>query len=239
MRIRRLLELFAYLLALILIETLLIRFGHGALAMPWDTGQSWRNWFLLTDYPTMAFAILRVLALAVTMYMITSMLLLCLAATLRLPRLTTMVAVLSTPFSRRIAQRALGLTLAGMLSAPVAAGASEPQDVPIMRHLTASESNPVFPRSTTTAVVPTVDIREPVARSNDDLRTTHIVVEGESLWSIAEVELGISLDRSPTLRETRVYWLALIRANRTLLPDPSLIHPGQALELPNSALPVQ
>ena len=60
-------------------------------------------------------------------------------------------------------------------------------------------------------------------------RRHHHVRAGDSLWSIAEEVLGTEDPRAVAR-----YWPQIHRANRaTIGPDPSLIRPGQVLELPD------
>ncbi|MFP5358944.1 MAG: LysM peptidoglycan-binding domain-containing protein [Actinomycetes bacterium] len=58
-----------------------------------------------------------------------------------------------------------------------------------------------------------------------------VVVAGESLWSITESVLGEGAREA----EIAAAWPALYDANRAVIgDDPSLIHPGQRLELPSA-----
>jgi hypothetical protein len=65
----------------------------------------------------------------------------------------------------------------------------------------------------------------------------HAVVEGESLWTIAELHVQTALGRTPTDGETATYWSRLIDANRTRLSsgDPDLIYPGELMVCPPTA----
>lgn len=68
------------------------------------------------------------------------------------------------------------------------------------------------------------------ARSGD----VHVVVTGESFWSIAEDLTAEELGREPDDAEILERWLALIERNRDLLlvpDDPDLLLPGQELRL--------
>jgi hypothetical protein len=65
--------------------------------------------------------------------------------------------------------------------------------------------------------------------------TTHVVVAGDNLWSIAAAHLTEVQGERPTQRQVTPYWRALIEANRDRLPDPSnpdLLFPGVHLVLP-------
>lgn len=62
-----------------------------------------------------------------------------------------------------------------------------------------------------------------------------IVKPGDDLWSIAAWVMESDLGRSPSNREVAPYWLRLIEANRSALPDPdnpSLIFAGERIALP-------
>lgn len=58
----------------------------------------------------------------------------------------------------------------------------------------------------------------------------HLVVPGDSLWTIAEDALAASSDE----RAVREYWLRVIDANRSQLRsgDPDLIYPGEVIRRP-------
>ncbi|WP_286215232.1 LysM peptidoglycan-binding domain-containing protein [Demequina sediminis] len=58
-----------------------------------------------------------------------------------------------------------------------------------------------------------------------------MVVAGDSLWSITASALGEGAREA----EIAAAWPALYDANREVIgDDPSLIHPGQRLELPSA-----
>ena len=68
--------------------------------------------------------------------------------------------------------------------------------------------------------------------------TTHVVVSGDNLWSIAASHLTDERGARPTSAEITPYWQALIEANRHVLPDPEnpgLLFPGIELQLPPTA----
>jgi hypothetical protein len=74
-------------------------------------------------------------------------------------------------------------------------------------------------------------ISEGEARSG----SSHVIVAGEHLWSIAETTLADAGDGDPTDAEIARYWQSVIDLNRDRLPDPGnpdLVHPGLRIELP-------
>jgi hypothetical protein len=67
--------------------------------------------------------------------------------------------------------------------------------------------------------------------------TTHRVVRGDNLWTIAREHLaGLRIGGSgaPTNSEVAAYWLQVIKANQDTLRsgDPNLIYPGEKIALP-------
>jgi nucleoid-associated protein YgaU len=67
-------------------------------------------------------------------------------------------------------------------------------------------------------------------------QASHVVVDGENLWTIAQDHLAEARGGAdePTLREVAAYWLRVIEANRNRLRsgDPDLIYPGERTVLP-------
>jgi hypothetical protein len=68
-----------------------------------------------------------------------------------------------------------------------------------------------------------------------DPHAEHVVVAGESLWTIAHDVVTRELGRPPTDAEVARYWLDLVEVQRPLLADPDdpdLIFPGERVRLP-------
>ncbi len=64
-----------------------------------------------------------------------------------------------------------------------------------------------------------------------------VVRPGDDLWSIAAQTIQLRLGRQPDRAEIAAYWLEVIAANHNGLPrpdDPSLLYPGDLIELPAS-----
>jgi nucleoid-associated protein YgaU len=68
------------------------------------------------------------------------------------------------------------------------------------------------------------------------VQASHVVVEGDNLWSIARDHLAKARGGAdePTTREVAAYWRKVIAANVKHLEsgDPDLIHPGERIVLP-------
>lgn len=63
----------------------------------------------------------------------------------------------------------------------------------------------------------------------------HVVLPGDSFWSIAEQQVAAQLGREPTTGEVGAYWRRLVAANEDRLPVPGnadLIYAGMVLVLP-------
>jgi len=93
---------------------------------------------------------------------------------------------------------------------------------------------PTTPDTAPPAAVPTPEQADPAAVPGQPDPSTTPTVEvrpGDNLWRIAERQVTAAPQRGPILR----YWLRLIDANASRLVEPgnpSLIHPGQILDLP-------
>lgn len=81
---------------------------------------------------------------------------------------------------------------------------------------------------------------EPAPSQTSGLRTIHEVAAGEHLWGIAESALSEALSRPASDAEVDPYWREVVEANRAGLDDPtnpSLIRPGQQVQLPPTPVP--
>ena len=92
---------------------------------------------------------------------------------------------------------------------------------PPLGRVATTQSVPAHAEATVTD--PPLLARQPPAEPTEPSRTrTHWTVEpGDHFWSIAERVVAARGNDPPTERETRRYWLELIEANRSKLPDPS------------------
>lgn len=137
------------------------------------------------------------------------------------------------PLVRRIAA---GAVVAGLTIAPVAAAApSAPDDLGWQ----AGSGEPVAPR--TEPAQPAPDVEEPAPAPGETAEdraagpsgssTEHVVGPGDSLWSITATALGPGATDEQIVRA----WPLVYETNAERIgADPSLIHPGDALELPDA-----
>lgn len=137
------------------------------------------------------------------------------------------------PLVRRIAA---GAVVAGLTIAPVAAAApSAPDDLGWQT----GSGEPVAPR--TEPAQPAPDVEEPAPAPGETAEdraagpsgssTEHVVGPGDSLWSITATALGPGATDEQIVRA----WPLVYETNAERIgADPSLIHPGDALELPDA-----
>ena len=137
------------------------------------------------------------------------------------------------PLVRRIAA---GAVVAGLTIAPVAAAApSAPDDLGWQ----AGSEESSAPRAEPAQPAPDVDKPAPApdepaedrAAGPSGSSTEHVVGPGDSLWSITATALGPGATDEQIVRA----WPLVYETNAERIgADPSLIHPGDALELPDA-----
>ena len=137
------------------------------------------------------------------------------------------------PLVRRIAA---GAVVAGLTIAPVAAAApSAPDDLGWQ----AGSGESAAPRGEPAQPAPDVDKPAPAPGETAEDRaagpsgssTEHVVGPGDSLWSITATALGPGATDEQIVRA----WPLVYETNAERIgADPSLIHPGDALELPDA-----
>ncbi len=137
------------------------------------------------------------------------------------------------PLVRRIAA---GAVVAGLTIAPVAAAApSAPDDLGWQ----AGSGESSAPRAEPAQPAP--DVEEPASAPGETAEdraagpsgssTEHVVGPGDSLWSITATALGPGATDEQIVRA----WPLVYETNAERIgADPSLIHPGDALELPDA-----
>ncbi len=219
-----------------------------ALAAPpvTDPGQL-GAWAAAREPVEAAFAVLRVVVIALACYLL---LVTVLAVVLRLGRagrLVTAFDVLTLPWVRHIVQGALGVGMVGATLAAVGSATAAPTADP-SRGFTAADarlaaSSPMVERAGDDLFVrlPDVEQAPPTMHRLDNpaavvVSPAEVTLEaGDHLWSVAERALVDAWGRAPTDTELLPYWEQLVELNRAGLPDPSnpdFVYPGQVVTLP-------
>lgn len=198
----------------------------GALVLLYRGGLPSVDWFDLgrwldeTPPEDAILAVVRIIALASTGYLIVTTLLVILASVAKVPALVRGARLVSLPGLRRVIEGVAAVSVATapiVSAATVVAAPAVPTDVP---------SYTPTPAGDTARYEPTP--------AGDDVEQSHVhvVVAGESLWLIAEdsVPAGIP-DRAAAVD---AYWRRLLDLNTSTLRsgDPNLIFPGEVVNLP-------
>jgi hypothetical protein len=222
-------------LGLAVVVLVLVLSGRGDLAAP-PLG-SWADvsdWLEETDTVTAVLAIVRLVALAVAVWLLVAALV---GAIGRLARRARVVAFADRALPAPIRRALTGLAGAGAASVVVLGGAGlgggdGEEAVPVGEQLV------LLPEAgegtATMSVLPDPAAGAPVPAPAPAAPTTWTVEPGDSFWSIAEGVLADAWGRPPTDAEIDPYWRALIAANRDRITsgNPDLIFPGQEFVLP-------
>jgi hypothetical protein len=263
--------------------------GDGPLAAPPIDPAGWLAWAEGRDPLVATFAVLRLLVLALSWYLVGATSIGILARALRAASLIRLADALTVPALRRVLQTALGVSLAtAMVASSVPASAPAARETSAVDLRTAGDDAVAAVGSSVEVTLAALgeedqitlehvedDARpfslslldraraaeaaadgrtatesaasEPADTAGGESRGTprppsitaaeHVVVAGESFWTIADEVLTDRLDRTPTEAETAAYWERLVLANRDRLVDrdnPDLIFPGQSLSVPPS-----
>ena len=232
------LVLLGWLLGLVAAIAVLTLAGRGALAAPSILEvAAWRPWAQARDALTIAFAVLRLLTLAMAWYLLGATLVGGVARIARWRRLVAVADGLTVPAVRRLLQSALGVGLATAALSVGSPDTAPPAPPPTAATLTmAAEVDAarvvMTPLSDTgETMTPVVDVPVPQPE-----RAEWTVRPGDHFWSIAEQVLTAAWGRAPTDDETVDYWTKLISVNRERLADrdnPDVIYPGQTFAVPD------
>lgn len=198
------------------------------------------HWLAQRDPAAAAFAITRLLVLAMAWYLLAATLVgvIVTAATRFHPAGPVIRAInaLTLPLVRRLVQASVGVSVVTALLAgpvgPVGATQGEASSStttssvgpPVIRRLPDAPSEPP-PVAPTPALTPS----EPAHGE------TWTVRSGDHFWSVAERTLRQAWGHPPSDREVDRYWRALVQLNVSMLRDagnPDLIFPGQVMALP-------
>jgi len=225
------------------------RLGSGSLSTPPFTDSTrLQAWTDERDAVTVAFALLRLVALALAWYLLVVTVLGLLARATRIPGLVALTDLGTVPAVRRVLGGIAGIGLtasaATLLVGPSLADHHDRGPVAVSSDESAASGTVVLerlpdgsslvlerlPDGSGTATMRVVDggeaPRGPV---------TWTVVSGDHFWHIAEATLTAEWGRAPSDAEVVPYWRAVVDANRPKLVDPGnpdLIYPGQVFDLP-------
>lgn len=242
--------------------------GRGQLSPPpLDDPSSGRTWLDERDTPTAAFAIVRLLAIVATWYLIAATAIGLAARLVRLPRMVHIADLATLAPVRHILSSIAGVGLTAstvsMAAVPLpvtsgshasarrpAAAATRHRPPPPHTAATMQRLPPPTspPGSATMRVVeeppppPSPPAPPPVAGpvAPAPAPSMWTVRAGDTFWHVAEATLTAMWSRPPAAHELMPYWLAVIDHNRTKLADPAnpdLIFVGQVLDLPPTPPP--
>lgn len=220
--------------------------GTGDLAAPpLDSPAGVVDWVDAREPATAALALVRLLAELAVWYVLGVSALHVLAGALHRRGAHRVADTLAVPAVARMIRAGLGVGLAAAATLqPAVAGASgrvgtiamdtesrTPTTTAVMAPATGTATMQPSPMPAPSPAPAPVTPPAPTAAPP----TAWAVSAGESFWTIAEEVLGEAWARTPTDAEVDPYWRQLVERNRARLADPddpSLLHPGQVLELP-------
>jgi hypothetical protein len=208
--------------------------GQGSLATPPLGDLS--GWLESTDAITAAIALLRLIALAVAVWLLVATLA---AAIARLLGHARLVAAADRALPAPVRRLLTGLAGAGAASIVVLGGAGGHGEsdgaVPVGERLVLLPGDSEG-TATMSVLPPEADATSspPAPAPAPAPPATWNVEPGDSFWSIAEEVLTDAWGRPPTDAEIDPYWRSLIAANadRITSRNPDLIFPGQEFVLP-------
>lgn len=186
-----------------------------------------RAWLDATPPEDAILAIVRAVALAGTWYLVATTLLVTLASVTRIPALVRGVRIVSLPGLRRAIE---GVAAVSLATAPLATAA------PVFASTPAGVAAPMESPSYAPTPAGDADAYEPTPAGDgvDHTGGIHVILPGESLWSIAEDAMP---QRIPERADAiDAYWRALLELNTSTLRsgDPNLIYPGEVVRLPDA-----
>lgn len=193
----------------------------------------WGAWAATTPPADAVAAVARLMGLGLAMWLLGGTALYLLA---RLGRLTALVRTcgwIAPRAIRHLVDTAVALAVVASVTAGTAAYAAGPPAPPPPVSHTAT-SAPQAPPAPSPGATPRAESpASPLASSISTAADTHVVADGESLWSIAATTLAAAHRRGDTEAVAR-YWVEVVARNRPHLRsgNPNLIFPGEAIALP-------
>jgi hypothetical protein len=231
------------------------RLGSGDLGAPPLSIDGVGSWLDHRDTVTAAFALLRLVAIAIGWYVFAVAAIGGVARSLRLARLSAAVDRVTLPFARGMVG---GMALFGVMAGPAPVAPHSPDamvelpadpapttdvatlhllpDVEIAPPTTADSAPTPLPPSTPST--PPAPLPSPPAAESTPSLTgvdTWIVQPGESFWSIASEHLSDANGHTASDEEVATYWRQVVDHNRSRLVNPDdadLLFNGQEIELP-------
>lgn len=252
---RRLVMGLAWTASLVAIIWLLGRLGTGTLSTPPLLDRSdLQRWLDGRDAITVAFALVRLIGLALAWYLLAVTVLGLAARVSRIPALVRLADVTTIPAVRKVLGTIAGVGLTAS-AASLAAASMLPDaqtgegpargavDSAVVLERLPDGSDVVLRRLPDQGEEGTATMRvddQPADEAPIDPAPSSAhqwtVASGDHLWHVAESTLGQHWGRAPTDAEVTPYWSAVVEANRSTLADPDnpdLIFPGQVFVLPD------
>jgi hypothetical protein len=232
----------------VLVATILVlnRLGSGQLSTPPLLDRSeLQLWLDDRDAVVAAFAVIRLVALALAWYLLVVTVVGLAARLSRIPALIRLADLATLPAVRKVlgAVAGVGITVSGATIAAAQLFPDQPArgggpaalaDTQVVLERLPEGDDVILRRLPDTEDgTSTLDVEEAPAEQAPP--ATWTATPGDHLWHVAEATLEQSWGRAPTEGEVAPYWTGLIEANRDVLADPSnpdLIHPGQVFRLP-------
>lgn len=239
---------------LIAVIVLLGQLGHGQLSTPPLLDRSeLRAWLDERDAIVAAFALIRLIGLALAWYLLIVTSVGLMARVSRIPALVRMADAATVPAVRKVLGAVAGVGITASAASLTAAHLIQDQppaevagpgamadhqivlsrlpggDEVILRRLAEGEEG-----------TSTMRLEEDEVATEEQTATEWVAQPGDHLWHIAEATLTDAWGRAPTDPELIPYWQGLIDTNRDVLADPDnpdLIHPGQRFTLPTPPPP--
>ena len=222
----------------------LLALGNGPLSTPpLADATQFSEWLATGDPVASAFALLRVVALAIAGYLVTVTVCGLVARATRRPSVVRLTDLATVPAVRRLLVHMAGIGLRASTVTLVVGCASsgdgradvvaheEPEPPMVIERLDQERDG-----TATMRVVPTETAPPPRPPSPPPpTPVTWVAAPGDSMWRKAESVLEDAWHRAPSDREVVEYWRTLVDANRTHLADPDnadLIFAGQSFEVP-------
>ena len=203
------------------VGALALLYRGGLPSVEWSDAGAWLD---RTPPEDAILAIVRSVALVATWYLVAATLLVTVASVTRIPALLRGVRLVSLPGLRRAIEGVAAMTLATAPILNTAPAFASPAahtvvrtELPAYTPTPAGDGSPYEP-------VPAGDVIEPE-------RIVHVVVAGDSLWSIAEA--AVPADTADRSTAVDAYWRSLVELNAATIRsgDPDLIFPGEVIIL--------